>query len=238
MKSLIVLIVGLVVSLNISAQISGGQIRRNQTAIVRNSQNNKSDNTNLYAKTGVHNGYDYVDIGLSVRWATCNVGARSPDVYGSYFAWGETSAKTDFGSITQNRIRTDIGTNISGSVYDAAHTNWGGNWRMPTKNEVQELIDNCKWKHVKYNGTDGFCITGPNGRSIFIPAAGYYSEKERRTGYFINLWTANAELDSQYNLCWVYHVYIDNNKYQNPPVQPKLIQEANYVGMCIRPVFN
>ena len=238
MRSPIVLIVGLVVSLNISAQTSGGQIRRKPTVTVRHSQNKKNNNTNLYEKTGVHNGYDYVDLGLSVRWATCNVGANSPEVYGSYFAWGETSAKTDYGSITQNSIRKDIGVNISGSSYDAAHTNLGGNWRMPTKIEFQELIDNCKWKPARYKGTDGFCITGPNGKAIFIPAAGYYSEKEKHSGYFITLWTATAEMDSQYNQCWVYHVHIDNNKYQNPPVQPTLIREAYYVGMCIRAVVN
>ena len=117
MRSPIVLIVGLVVSLNISAQTSGGQIRRKPTVTVRHSQNKKNNVTNLYEKTGVHNGYDYVDLGLSVRWATCNVGANSPEVYGSYFAWGETSAKTDYGSITRNSIRKDIGVNISGSSY-------------------------------------------------------------------------------------------------------------------------
>ena len=195
-------------------------------------------NLEVFAPTGSIQGYDYVDLGLSVRWATCNVGANSPEVYGSYFAWGETSAKTDYGSITRNSIRKDIGVNISGSSYDAAHTNLGGNWRMPTKIEFQELIDNCKWKPARYNGTDGFCITGPNGKAIFIPAAGYYSEKEKHSGYSILLWTATAEMDSQYNQCWVYHVHIDNNKYQNPPVQPTLIQEAYYVGMCIRAVVN
>ena len=229
MKRIIFVIVGFVVSLNISGQTSGGQIRRKPTTAIRSSHNKNSNNGNLYAKTGVHNGYDYVDLGLSVRWATCNVGSNSPEGYGSYFAWGETSPRTDYGSVSQNSIRRDIGNNISGSEYDAAHANWGGNWRMPTRNEVQELIDNCKWKHARYNGTDGFCITGSNGKSIFIPAAGYYSEKERIPGYFIMLWTATAELDSQYNLCWVYHVHIQNNKYQNPPVQPTLIRELRRI---------
>ena len=238
MNGIIYAIIGLIVSLNVYCQTSGGEIRRKPTPTVRSSQNKKNNDDNLYSKTGVHNGYDYVDLGLSVRWATCNVGASSPEVYGSYFAWGETSQKTDYGNISQNNIRRDIGNNISGSAYDAAHVNWGGNWRIPTKNEVQELIDNCKWKYARYNGTDGFCITGPNGKSIFIPAAGYYSEKERLSGYFIMLWTATAELDNQYNLCWVYHAYIDNNKYQNPPVQPTLIRESYYVGMCIRAVVN
>ena len=103
---------------------------------------------------------------------------------------------------------------------------------------MQEIIDKCKWKQARYNGTDGCCITGPNNKSIFIPAAGYYSEKERHPGYFIKLWTATAELDNQYNLCWVYHLHLQNNKYQSPPIQPELIRESYYVGMCIRPVIN
>ena len=70
MRNLIILIVGLVFSLNISAQTSGGQIRRKPTVTVRHSQSKKNNDTNLYEKTGVHNGYDYVDLGLSVRWAT------------------------------------------------------------------------------------------------------------------------------------------------------------------------
>ena len=222
----------------VMAQASGGQIKRKPTPTVRSSQNKKGNDGNLYAKTGVHNGYNYVDLGLSVRWATFNVGANSPEGYGSYFAWGETSPRTDYGSVTQNSIRRDLGNNISGSAYDAAHANWGGNWRIPTRNEIQELIDNCKWKQARYNGTDGFCITGPNNKSIFIPAAGYYSEKERHPGFFIKLWTATAELDNQYNMCWVYHLHLQNNKYQSPPVQPELIRESYYVGMCIRPVIN
>lgn len=234
-----ILIAGIIFPLNLSAQASGGQIRRsNATSHTGSMQNKKAKENNMYAKTGVHNGYEYVDLGLSVRWATCNVGANSPEVYGSFFAWGETSARTDYGSVSQNNIRRDIGTNISGSINDAAHANWGGNWRMPTKNEVQELIDNCKWKQARYKGTDGFCVTGPNNKSIFIPAAGYYSEKERQPGYFIKLWTATAELDDQYSLCWVYHLHLDKNIYQTPPVQPHLIRESYYVGMCIRPVIN
>lgn len=221
----------------VMAQASGGQIRRNTSNGNVNSVRNPKRSIN-YSCTGKENGHEYVDLGLSVKWAACNLGAISPEGYGSYFAWGETSPRTNFGSTSQNSIRRDIGNNISGSAYDAAHANWGGNWKIPTKFEVQELIDNCKWKHTKYNGTDGFCITGPNGKSIFIPAAGYYSERERCPGYFIKLWTATAELDSQYNLCWVYHLHIDNNIYKNPPVQPVLIRESYYVGMCLRPVIN
>lgn len=236
MKKIIFAIVGFIVSLNISGQTSGGQIRRKPTPTVRSSQNKKNNDGNLYAKTGVHNGYDYVDLGLSVRWATCNVGAFSPEQYGNYYAWGETSGRTDYGNIAQNRIRTDIGANISGTIYDAASVNMGGSWRMPQKAEIQELIDKCKWKKAKHKGVDGFCITGPNNKSLFIPAAGSYIEKERSPGYYVDMWTSTAEIEGR--LCWVYHVHIDNNKYETPPVSPILIRESYFVGMCIRAVID
>lgn len=223
------------IPLFVYAQSSGGQIVRSKPVTSTNNTHRIIRN-NTYAKDGSYNGYDYVDLGLSVKWATCNVGAQSLKDFGFYFAWGEIVAKTDYGSISQNRIRRDLGTDISGTVYDAAKAKLGGNWRMPTKGEVQELIDRCKWKPAKYKGVDGFCITGPNNKSIFIPAAGSYIEKEKSLGYYVDMWTSNAEIEGR--LCWVYHLHIDNNIHQNPPVQPELIRESYYVGMCVRPVIN
>ena len=97
MKKIIFAIVGFIVSLNISGQTSGGQIRRKPTTAIRSSHNKNSNNGNLYAKTGVHNGYDYVDLGLSVRWATCNLGASTPEKFGDCYAWGETISRTIYG---------------------------------------------------------------------------------------------------------------------------------------------
>ncbi len=127
-----------------------------------------------YARThGSSNGYDWVDLGLSVKWATCNVGATTPEGYGDYFAWGETSTKTEYtedNSKTSGNSMGDISGNAS---YDAARANWGGTWRLPTKTECQELVDRCKWKRTTQNGVNGYKVTGPNGNSIFLPAAGY-----------------------------------------------------------------
>ena len=124
----------------------------------------------------------YVDLGLSVKWATFNVGATSPEDYGDYFAWGETSTKetydydncpTDGLDILQLQARGYIDSegNLT-AQYDAATANWGGSWRMPTKAEMQELIDKCNWKWTTQNGVEGYKVTGPNGNSIFLPAAG------------------------------------------------------------------
>ena len=132
-----------------------------------------------------HNVYEYVDLGLpsGLKWATCNVGASNPQDCGLYFAWGETTGYTadqvtagvrkfDSASYTASAISTDLKPE-----QDAAHVNLGGNWRMPTEVEFQELIDNCNvvWTD-DYNGTGikGRTFTSNvNGKSVFFPAAGY-----------------------------------------------------------------
>lgn len=124
-----------------------------------------------------------VDLGLSVKWACCNVGASVPEGYGGYYAWGETEEKSDYNWDTYKYyIDTDgngykdsyqnIGSNISGTSYDVAHVKWGGSWRMPTLDEIKELCNNCSWEWTAVNGVSGQKVTGPNGNSIFLPAAG------------------------------------------------------------------
>ena len=123
-----------------------------------------------YART---NGYQYVDLGLSVKWATCNVGASKPEDYGNYYAWGETSTKSSYTSDNSKTNGKSMGDIKGNSSYDAARANWGGKWRMPTESEMQELIDRCTWEWTTQNGKNGYKVTGPNGNSIFLPAAGY-----------------------------------------------------------------
>ena len=118
-------------------------------------------------------GHDYVDLGLSVMWATCNVGASSPEGYGDYYAWGETSVKSSYTAdncSTYKKSLSDIGGDSS---TDAARANWGGSWRMPTAEEFQELLDNCNWTWTTLNGKAGYeVVSEKNGNSIFLPAAG------------------------------------------------------------------
>ena len=125
---------------------------------------------------------EYVDLGLSVKWATCNVGASKPEEYGDYFAWGETTTKDTYStsncptygldiSQLQSQGYIDSEGNLT-AQYDAAFSNWGGSWRMPTESEMQELLNKCNWKWKKQNGVKGYKVTGPNGNSIFLPAAG------------------------------------------------------------------
>ena len=122
--------------------------------------------------------YKKVDLGLSVCWAEHNIGASSPEKYGDYFAWGETEPKSNYTAETNKyydktkKTYIDIGKDISGTKYDVARAQWGGNWRMPRLEEIKELIDKCSWQWTELKGINGYKVTGPNGNSIFLPAAG------------------------------------------------------------------
>ena len=123
--------------------------------------------------SGTSNGHDYVDLGLSVKWATCNVGATSPSDYGDYYAWGETSTKSDYSSSTSKTYGKSMGNIGGNSSYDVARYRWGGSWRLPTKAEFEELKTKCTWTWTTQGGHEGYKVTGKNGKSIFLPAAGW-----------------------------------------------------------------
>ena len=151
-----------------------------------------SDNAVFYTSTdNYNNGYKYVDLGLSVKWATTNVGANAPEEYGDYFAWGETEPKSTYSwetykwgngsnnTMTKYCTDSDYGTVDNRTTLelsdDAARANWGGTWRIPTRDEFTELRTKCTWEWTSLNGVYGRKVTGPNGNSIFLPAAGYRS---------------------------------------------------------------
>ena len=126
-------------------------------------------------KSGTINGHEYVDLGLpsGLKWATCNVGADSPEEYGDYYAWGEVKTKNKYtahNSKTYGKSMQDISGNAK---YDVARVKWRDSWRLPTKKELEELENNCKWELTTISGKKGYKVTGPNGNSIFLPAAGY-----------------------------------------------------------------
>ena len=152
------------------------------------------------AARGTINGHEWVDLGLSVKWATCNVGASSPSAYGNYYAWGETRTKstyTEKNSVTYKKSMGDIAGNLN---YDAARANWGGSWRLPTKSELEELKNNCTWTWTSQGGHNGYKVTGKNGNSIFLPAAG---------------WRYGSSLDSagEYGSCWSSSPYEGGSQY-------------------------
>ena len=124
--------------------------------------------------SGFINGHEWVDLGLSVKWATCNVGAKKPEEYGYYFAWGETLPKSTYTEENCKTYGKELG-DISGKLaYDAARSFWGSSWRMPTESEMQEIEDNCTMEWTSVNGVKGLkALSKINGNSIFLPAAGY-----------------------------------------------------------------
>ena len=149
----------------------------------------------LKEKSGSINGYDYVDLGLpsGLKWATCNVGACSPEQYGDYYAWGELNTRKVYteeaeSCETYGFLVSDISDDPE---YDVARVKLGSGWRMPTKAEFKELQDKCKWEWVVLVRKNGYMVTGPNGKSIFLPAAGYrYEEKLHEKGKICNYWSS------------------------------------------------
>ena len=123
--------------------------------------------------TDPYNGHAYVDLGLSVKWATCNVGADSVHHYGGYYAWGETTTKEAY---TSENYTYAENPEVLPLDRDAAAVNMGGEWRMPTNAEIQELIDGCDWATTTLKGVDGYiAISKTNAATIFFPAAGLYT---------------------------------------------------------------
>ncbi len=178
--------------------------------------------------TGFINGHGYVDLGLSVKWATCNVGASSPSDCGDYFAWGETTPKSEYtkaNSKTQGKNFGDISGNPQ---YNAACANWGGTWRMPTKEEFQELIDKCDWTWTKVAGHRGYKVTSKsNGNSIFFPAAGWRDGSSSRfVGEYGSYWSSTpkeSDREATYQLRFGTGLRIEYEFYR-------------YYGRSIRPV--
>ena len=180
------------------------------------------------------NGHEYVDLGLpsGLKWATCNVGANKPEDYGDYFAWGEVKTKSDYsGSSYEFNLGLKYVTlgDISGTKYDSARVNWGGSWRMPTKSELQELNDKCTWVRMSQNGKNGYKVTGPNGSSIFLPAAGFRDGSSLnlagRYGYY---WSSTPkDFDSvNYAYCLDFgsssHDLSNSDRYDGQSVRPVL----------------
>ena len=191
--------------------------------------------------SGAHNGHEYVDLGLpsGLKWATCNVGANSPEEYGDYFAWGETEPKTTYNwdsykyydgsnltkltKYTGNDSKTELDPED-----DAATVNWGGKWRMPTKEEQDELLNNCAWTWISQNGVNGYKVTGPNGNSIFLPAAGCMDEGTLNfAGLGGAYWSSSLDIDDLGNAYYVYFFGLDDLDWEI---------DLRYYGLTVRPV--
>ncbi|WP_289299889.1 hypothetical protein [Xylanibacter muris] len=173
------------------------------------------------------NGHEYVDLGLSVKWATCNVGASSPEDSGNYYAWGEITTKTEYTKANSETLYKNM-DDISGNPqYDAARVNWGGTWRLPTKAEFKELSNKCTWKWIKQDGKKGYRVTGPNGNSIFLPAAGRRFESSfKEVGVEGNYWSSTPRDSDAINV----YFFLFGSDFQS------VFYIYRFAGYSVRPV--
>ena len=175
----------------------------------------KPDNPNTPTATP-----EYVDLGLpsGVKWATFNVGATKPEEYGDYFAWGETEPKELYDEST-----------YSEKEEDAATANWGSEWRMPTQAEQDELRTECSWTWMTENDVNGYKVVGPNGNSIFLPAAGYCSGSSLyNVGHKGFYWASSLYTGNTSYAYYLSFTYNDVSRYSND----------RCYGQSIRPVYD
>ena len=231
MKKIILSIISVAFAANLSAQTVNVHFKNGQQ-IQFNSANVDYVDFSAKAPDPTLSAGQVVDLGLSVYWASCNLGAEKPEDYGEYYAWGETKPKSSYSKEKYSYYDAntaqyiDIGSDISGTEYDAATVNLGSDWRMPTKSEMQELVDKCTWEWTQVSGINGYKVTGSNGNSIFLPAAGSYD----LLGYLLNTnkW-----------LCYWTSISQSNNKawYLIKQDGSYLVTGSyKYYGQSIRPV--
>lgn len=130
----------------------------------------KADAAMQQEPEGYLNGYRYVDLGLSVKWAEASVGADAESLTGSLFAWGEIERKAEYTSDNYNAPNEKLRSIERKRLHDAATDSHGRGWRMPTKDELKELSEKCSWEMVVGDEGCGYKVTGVNGNSIFISA--------------------------------------------------------------------
>ncbi len=189
--------------------------------------------------TGTINGHEWVDLGLpsGLKWATCNIGADIMVEPGEYFSWGETESKSTYSSdnclthrIPFDKLKEQGIIDENGKLtekYDAAKVIWGDSWRMPTIDEIQELIKSCTWEFTSVNGVNGYMVTGPNERQIFLPAAAYQEDTEiENFGEFGDYWSSSVVPDLSGAACSL--------GYSSKSFGRR--HYSRFVGRCVRPV--
>ena len=185
--------------------------------------------------------HEYVDLGLpsGTLWAKTNLGASAQEGYGNYYAWGETTTKTTYSwsnykycSGTSSTVQ-DLGKSICGTSYDAARALWGSEWRMPSVDQMNELIDKCTLQLKTVNGVKGLAFKGPNGNSIFFPIPGYkYDSTTTGKGSETYYWSGTKDLlnqDKTRAICLYIKITSSSAKVETKTAQRR-------TGLPIRPV--
>lgn len=189
------------------------------------------------------NGHEYVDLGLSVKWATCNIGAEYPEEYGDYFAWGDVvegdGIISSYKWLVNDEIRMyskywieDYGSAdnkyMLEPIDDVANQKWGADWRMPTSKEVEELLTRCKWYLVELEDVMGYKVKGPNGNSIFLPLAGaIYKGDEYFVGAGGFYWSSSLYTEDSLLSCFL---GCDTER-------QSIAYAERYVAQSVRPVI-
>lgn len=169
-----------------------------------------------------------VDLGLSIIWANCNIGANNPEESGDYFAWGEITPKSEYTEENCSTYNVAIADFSGNPQYDAAAANWGNGWRMPTRWEQKELFNSCTWECITINNVVGMKATGPNGKSIFLPSAGYNEDgTPRMVGSYGYYWSSTPGDDFGY-LAYGLVIKYDECEYS--------YRDWCYMGFTVRPV--
>lgn len=177
---------------------------------VENPDNNNGSGGNTQTGDNGNEGAAFVDLGLSVKWASCNIGANNPEETGNYYAWGETTKKQSYtednwqykGDFPELGIKEIIGTD-----YDVAYKTLGKGWRLPLKSEFQEMVDKCTITITTKNSVKVVKVTGPNGNTIYLPMGGYYKNRTNEDkGISAYYWSGT--LEARYAQCF----YATNGK--------------------------
>ncbi len=158
-----------------------GQIKRQNHSPINNS--NHSKRTNNIQDLSTKFNWDtfgicqdtIVDLGLSVKWAGWNIGASSPEEEGTLFGWGDPTGKETSIYSSKYPVKNPPMIICGDKRYDMAMANWGWPWRLPSRNELEELSSRCKWEYINYKGQNGFKLVGPNGNTLFLPITSYRS---------------------------------------------------------------
>lgn len=170
--------------------------------------------------------HDYVDLGISVKWATCNVGAQSPEEYGELYAWGQIEP---YPVCSFNEEPSVLPLS-----QDVANIMWGNDWRMPTEEEFRELFANTTYVYTTYNGVNGLKFTSKiNGETIFLPAAGNMGSADVVCSPSIhgNYWTSTYNSRDGYN---GWNFWFSSTRV----TWPNELRDTNRcAGLSIRPVF-
>ena len=196
-----------------------------------------------------HFGLEMVDLALpsGTKWCNMNIGASWPEQYGNYYAWAETEIKESYTSGNYRYSTTqNLGNDysVSGTDMDAAHINMGNVWRLPAKEEAQELLDNCTWTWVLENGVNGYRVTGKNGNSIFLPAAGFRYEDDlysAETGAVYATSTSGgdgSEYANSLSFCWSRRGIYSGTSYEpfRSYSSPYYYSSLRYMGKSVRAV--